>query len=100
MHPGENQKYVNSRQGGPMENSRTKVASNKHENPEYFKRQSDRKYMDENTENVGRGVGCQGANDIDSKQKGMKMMAHKGVKDKGQDVGRGVGQIGKDGKKK
>lgn len=98
-HPGENQKYVNSRQGGPMENSRTKNASIKHHNPEYFKRQADRKYMDENTENVGRGVGCIGASDIDNRQKGMKMNMHKGVKDKGQDVGRGVGQIGRDRKK-
>jgi len=46
-HPGENQKYVNSRAGGPSEASRTKQQSMKHANPEFFKRQSDRKKMDQ-----------------------------------------------------
>jgi len=41
--PGKNNIFVGSRQGGPMEQSRTKQASIKHENPEYFKRQTDRK---------------------------------------------------------
>jgi hypothetical protein len=45
--PGANQKYVNSRQGGPSEQRQTKLKSIKHENPEFFKRQSDRKKMDQ-----------------------------------------------------
>jgi hypothetical protein len=45
--PGKNQEYVNSRSGGPKENLMTKNASIKHENPEYFKRQADRKHMDQ-----------------------------------------------------
>lgn len=45
--PGGNQEYVNSRQGGPKEANMTKKASIKHENPEYFKRQSDRKNQDQ-----------------------------------------------------
>jgi len=32
--------------GGPAEHSRNKVQSIKHNNPEYFKRQSDRKMLD------------------------------------------------------
>lgn len=44
--PGGNQQYVNSRKGGPTEASRTKQASIKHQNPEYFKRQTDRKSVD------------------------------------------------------
>lgn len=44
MHnPGKNNIFVGSRQGGPAEASRTKQASIKHQNPEYFKRQTDRK---------------------------------------------------------
>ena len=111
--PGKNQKYVNSRQGGPMEQSRSKQASIKHHNPEYFKRQSDRKkdegygndnkhslHKDISNENIGRGVGCIGAYERDKKQKGEHMHPHKGTKDKGQDVGRGVGEVGRDSKKK
>jgi hypothetical protein len=45
--PGKNQEYVNSRSGGPKENVMTKKASIKHENPEYFKKQSDRKHSDQ-----------------------------------------------------
>jgi len=45
-HPGANQKYVNSRQGGAQEANMTKNASIKHQNPEYFKRQADRKNAD------------------------------------------------------
>lgn len=41
-----NMKFVNSRQGGPTEHAMTKKASAKHENPEYFKRQSDQKKSD------------------------------------------------------
>lgn len=44
--PGKNQVYVNSRSGGPSEDVRTKQASIKHQNPEYFKRQADRKNYD------------------------------------------------------
>lgn len=44
--PGKNQVYVNSRSGGPTEQANTKNASIKHQNPEYFKRQSDRKNHD------------------------------------------------------
>lgn len=55
MHnPGKNNHFVNSRQGGPMEHSRTKQESIKHNNPEFFKRQQDRA----SNENVGRGIGC------------------------------------------
>lgn len=43
QNPGKNNVFVGSRSGGPAEQSRTKTASIKHENPEYFKRQSDRK---------------------------------------------------------
>jgi hypothetical protein len=39
-------KFVNSRQGGESEHKMTKNASIKHENPEYFKRQADRKNAD------------------------------------------------------
>lgn len=44
--PGKNNIFVGSRQGGPKEHSRTKEASIKHHNPEYFKRQTDRKNSD------------------------------------------------------
>jgi hypothetical protein len=44
--PGKNNIFVGSRSGGPMEQSRTKQTSMKHENPEYFKRQADRKNSD------------------------------------------------------
>lgn len=103
-HPGENQKYVNSRAGGPAEHSRTKQQSIKHQNPEYFKRQADKK--DENSENVGRGSGQVGR---DSRKKDMSNEnVGRGIgcvganqhKDKGRDVGRGVGQVGRDSKKK
>jgi hypothetical protein len=46
-HPGKNQKYVNSRGGEKAESSMTKKASMKHANPEFFKRQSDRKNSDQ-----------------------------------------------------
>ncbi len=44
--PGKNEKFVGSREGGPREHAMTKNASIKHENPEYFKRQADRKSHD------------------------------------------------------
>lgn len=47
VQPGKNQKYVNSRGGGKAEHSMTKRESMKHQNPEFFKRQSDRKNHDE-----------------------------------------------------
>jgi hypothetical protein len=40
-------KFVNSRAGGPSEHKMTKNASIKHENPEYFKRQTDQKKADQ-----------------------------------------------------
>lgn len=40
-------KFVNSRSGSSSEHKMTKNASMKHENPEYFKRQSDRKNADQ-----------------------------------------------------
>lgn len=46
-HPGKNEVFVGSRKGGPMEASRTKQASIKHANPEYFKRQADKKNSDQ-----------------------------------------------------
>jgi len=46
--PGKNNIFVGSRSAGPMEQSRTKQASIKHQNPEYFKRQTDRKNSDSN----------------------------------------------------
>jgi hypothetical protein len=45
--PGKNEKFVGNRQGGPVEHKMTKNASIKHQNPEYFKRQSDRKNHDQ-----------------------------------------------------
>jgi len=45
--PGKNEKFVGSRAGGPAEHAMTKNASIKHQNPEYFKRQSDRKNHDQ-----------------------------------------------------
>lgn len=44
--PGKNEVFVGSRQGGKSEHIATKEASIKHHNPEYFKRQSDRKNYD------------------------------------------------------
>ena len=41
--PGKNEKFVGSRSGRPTEAKMTKNASMKHANPEFFKRQSDRK---------------------------------------------------------
>ena len=64
IQPGANQKYVNSRSGGTAEQRNTKRASIKHENPEYFKRQTDRKHADMAMTH-GRGVGQIGAKDID-----------------------------------
>jgi hypothetical protein len=46
--PGKNNQFVGSREGGPLEHSRTKMKSIKHSNPEFFKRQSDRKNADQN----------------------------------------------------
>lgn len=101
-HPGANEKFVGSRSGGPTEQSRTKLASNKHQNPEYFKRQTDR-----GNENVGRGVGQIGAAD---KMKKDNIPARKDVPiqrnfnhikaNVGNDPGRGTGQVGRDSKKK
>lgn len=48
-HPAKNQTMVGSRQAGPKEQMMTKNASIKHENPEFFKRQTDRK----NADNIG-----------------------------------------------
>jgi hypothetical protein len=45
--PGKNNIFVGSREGGPKEHSRTKQESIKHHNPEYFKRQTDRKKADQ-----------------------------------------------------
>jgi hypothetical protein len=72
--PGKNNIFVGSRQGGPKEASRTKVQSIKHQNPEFFKRQSDRKNSDSFNGN----------------------MANKRQANVGNDPGRGVGKVGKD----
>lgn len=72
--PGKNNIFVGSRSGGPMEASRTKQASMKHQNPEYFKRQTDRKNHD-NIPDIG---------------------ANKHQPNVGNDPGRGVGKVGKD----
>lgn len=100
--PGKNNVFVGSRSGGPAEASRTKQASIKHQNPEFFKRQADRKHADNSNENVGRGVGQIGAMD----KKRDNIPARKDVPiqrdfnhrqaNVGKDPGRGVGQIGKD----
>lgn len=76
--PGKNQIYVGSRQGGHAEAARTKQASIKHQNPEYFKRQSDRKHQDNtrSNENVGRGVGQVGASDIKHKDNFRTQLKH------------------------
>lgn len=105
--PGKNNVFVGSRQGGSMEQSRTKQESIKHQNPEYFKRQSDRKHADMSNENVGRGVGQTGTMDRRNKD---NIPARKDVPiqrdfnkhqaNVGNDPGRGVGQVGRDGKKK
>ena len=89
--PGANQKYVGSRAGGAAEQSLTKQASIKHQNPEYFKRQSDRKK--DSNEGVGRGVGQVGRDESMPRPN----MHQANV---GNDPGRGVGQVGRDGKKK
>src|SRR5574337_817482 len=44
--PGQNEKFVGSRQGGSNEHHMTKSASQHPQNPEYFKRQTDRKNAD------------------------------------------------------
>jgi hypothetical protein len=44
--PATNMRFVNSRQGGSSEHGMTKNASMKHENPQFFKRQADRKNAD------------------------------------------------------
>lgn len=76
--PGKNNVFVGSRQGGPAEASRTKQASIKHQNPEYFKRQADRKNSDHLTTGPIQ-------RDFNKKQPNI-----------GNDPGRGVGQVGKD----
>jgi hypothetical protein len=81
-HPAENQKYVSSRAGAPEEQSRTKQASIKHKNPEYFKRQSDRKNMD-NQLPARKDVPIQ--RDFNHRQNNI-----------GNDPGRGTGQVGRD----
>jgi len=82
--PGKNNIFVGSRQGGPKEASRTKQESIKHQNPEFFKRQSDRKKdslstmpiqrdFNKHQKNVGndpgRGVGDKKSNDASMKGK-------------------------------
>ena len=104
--PGKNNIFVGSRQGGQMEASRTKQASIKHQNPEYFKRQSDRKNMDVSNENVGRGIGQTGSMD---KKKDNMIPTRKDVpiqrdfntrqKNVGNGPGRGVGCVGVDKRK-
>lgn len=80
--PGKNNQFVDSRQGGPMEQSRTKQESIKHLNPEYFKRQSDRKNMD-NQISARKDVPIQ--RDFNHRQPNI-----------GNDPGRGPGQVGRD----
>lgn len=79
--PGKNNVFVGSRQGGPAEHAKTKQESIKHQNPEYFKRQSDRKT--DNYIPARKDVPIQ--RDFNSRQKNV-----------GSDPGRGVGQVGKD----
>lgn len=82
MHnPGKNNIFVGSRQGGPAEQSRTKQESIKHQNPEYFKRQSDKK--NDNMVPARKDVPIQ--SDFNKHQSNV-----------GKDPGRGVGQVGKD----
>jgi hypothetical protein len=45
--PGKNEQFVKSGKGSAKEQQMTKVASAKHANPEFFKRQSDRKKNDQ-----------------------------------------------------
>lgn len=42
-----NMQFVKSTKGGPTEHAMTKNASMKHENPAFFKRQSDQKKSDQ-----------------------------------------------------
>ncbi len=79
--PGKNNIFVGSRSGGPMEQSRTKQASIKHQNPEYFKRQSDRK----NADSIPARKDVPIQRDFNHKQPNI-----------GNDPGRGTGQIGRD----
>ena len=79
--PGKNNIFVGSRSGGPMEQSRTKQQSIKHNNPEYFKRQTDRKNFD---------------NIPDRKDVPIQNNRNHHQKNVGNDPGRGVGCIGKD----
>jgi hypothetical protein len=79
--PGKNNIFVGSRQGGPMEASRTKQSSIKNQNPEYFKRQTDRK----NQDNIPDRKDIPIQKDFNNHQKNV-----------GKDPGRGVGQVGKD----
>lgn len=46
-HPGANQEYVKSGKGSKKEQEMTKNASIRHQNPEFFKKQSDRKNHDQ-----------------------------------------------------
>jgi hypothetical protein len=79
--PGKNNEFVGSRQGGPLEHSRTKMESNKHHNPEFFKRQSDKKNMD----NIPARKDIPIQNNVNHRQKNV-----------GNDPGRGVGCVGRD----
>lgn len=143
--PGKNNIFVGSRSGGPMEQSRTKQASIKHQNPEYFKRQTDRKHHDaslgklekynaeehkgmkmamhanemekkaehsKHRDNLikgysdpkaGRGIGQIGTRDMSKKDNRLPKSElpiqrdfNHHQKNVGKDVGRGVGQIGRD----
>jgi len=97
--PGKNEIFVGSREGGPMEHSRTKQASIKHQNPEFFKRQTDRKHADTSM----------GQLEKYNKQehKGMEMAMHANAMEKKAEhrdnlikgypdpkAGRGIGKIG------
>jgi hypothetical protein len=94
-HPGENQKYVGSRAGGPEEAKMSKNASIKHENPEYFKRQSDRKHADAMGPKGGHaGVGAVGVKDSG------RGIGAVGKFDKMNEKGRGVGAVGANDSKK
>lgn len=92
-HPAQNQKYVNSRQGGPAEHARTKTASIKHANPEYFKRQADKKHSDSFSKKKDEDIPAR--KDVPIQRDFNKHQANVG-----NDPGRGVGCVGKDSAKK
>ena len=79
--PGKNNTFVSSRAGGPAEQARTKQESIKHQNPEFFKRQSDRKNMD----NIPARKDVPIQRDFNQRQPNI-----------GKDPGRGTGQVGRD----